>query len=100
MKKLLALAMIAALAGCAHKTPDFGEAKPVSIPDLPADLAQRAEKLPPLTDPTMEGQLRDAIETDRRYNDVAHRFNSLLDLYECVKQSINNEKDAGECLSQ
>lgn len=87
---LIPLALL--LASCAHSVPDIGQTIPPKVPDLPADLSRRADRLPPLTDPTLEGLQRDAVTTDRAYNDVAGRLNSVLDVYECVKKAINSQK--------
>jgi len=90
MRALIIAAMLS-LSACAT-TPDLGEAKPVSVPALPPTLAERAKALPPLTDKSVKGQLEDAIATDRAYNDLAHRYNALVDLYECVRSAINDSK--------
>lgn len=93
MKKiLLALAMLAALGGCkTTNDPDLelGEAKAVQVPELPAVLAKRAERLPDITDPSMGGIQLDGIHTDKQYNEVAHQTNALIDVYNCVRDAVN-----------
>lgn len=95
MRKVLPIVLF--LSACTH-TQDTGLAKSVQIPDLPPNLAQKAEPLPPLTDPTMGGLVKSAIDTDMKYNSKAYQLNSLIDLYNCVKTSINDKKDIKSCL--
>jgi hypothetical protein len=63
------------------------------MPELPAPLQQRATKLPHITDPTLGGVHQDGMATDIKYNDLAVRYNSLLDIYTCVKTGLES-KDA------
>ena len=96
MKRVLVL--LFALSACTH-APDTGLAStPVQIPDLPPNLAQKAGPLPPLKDPSMAAQIEDATNTDMRYNSVSHQLNSVIDIYNCVKTSINEKKDIKTCL--
>lgn len=95
MKKVLVL--LFALSACTHK-PDTGLVTQVQIPDLPSNLAQKAGSLPPLTDPNMGPLVVDATNTDMQYNSVAHQLNSVIDIYNCVKTSINQKKDINSCL--
>ena len=74
-----------------------GKAPAPKMPALPSSLAERAGPLPPLTDPSVAGQQKDAAETDRRYNAVAHQLNNVLDAWDCVLDALNNEKDAKAC---
>ena len=112
MKKVLVTIMgCLALSACAHgptvdvNTSDdivvdgqtIGRAPPPKMPELPPALSQRATRLPDLTDNTVSGLQADAIETDRRYNDVSHQLNSVLDAWECVRTALNSGKDAAEC---
>lgn len=90
MKKLvLALALLTA--ACAGK--QTGLAPAVQIPPLPGNLAQKAEPLPPITDPTMGGLVQANVDTSRKYNAVSFQLNKVIDLYECVKEAINNKKE-------
>ena len=95
MKKVLIL--LFALSACTH-TSDTGLTTHVQIPDLPSNLAQKAGPLPPLKDPTMGGLVEDGTNTDMQYNSVSHQLNNLIDLYNCVKTSINEKKDIKTCL--
>jgi len=95
MKKVLLL--LFALSACAHK-PDTGLAHSVQIPDLPTSLAQKAGPLPPLKNTSMAALVEDATNTDIQYNSVSHQLNSLIDIYNCVKTSINEKKDIKTCL--
>lgn len=94
MRVLLLSALL--LGGCC-KTVDTGLAKPVRIPDIPSGLSEKAGPLPQLTDPSMGALVLDGAASDMQYNEVAHRNNKLIDLYNCVKESINNKKEI-KCL--
>ena len=95
MKRILIL--LFALSACTHK-PDTGLVTAVQIPDLPSNLAQKAGPLPALKDPSMAALVEDATNTDMRYNSVSHQLNSVIDIYNCVKTSINEKKDIKTCL--
>ena len=95
MKRVLIL--LFALSACTHK-PDIGLVTAVQIPDLPSNLAQKAGPLPPLTDPNMGPLVVDATNTDMQYNSVSHQLNSVIDIYNCVKISLNEKKDIKTCL--
>ncbi len=119
MKKIIALIALASLSACATTPKDVlklprpaqvgsnteividgksvGKAPAPKMPALPKTLAKRAGPLPPLTDPSVAGQQKDAADTDRRYNDVAHQLNNVLDAWDCVLDALNNEKDAKAC---
>lgn len=93
MKLLLTIAALM-LAGCATThVPDIGQAPPARMPDLPPSLTQRAKRLPPITDPSLGGINADGAATDARFNDLATRFNALLDIYQCTKKALD-AKDA------
>lgn len=115
MKNILVILLSLALAGCfgrgeeVKSVGDVGEVvdgveavKPVQIPALGGRLGEKAGPLPPLSGSDWESQQNDAVDADRQYNDVAHRFNSLIDVYNCVRDVVNNKKqDAIEaCLNQ
>lgn len=95
MKKS-ALVLVLFLSACATK-PDTGLAPPVQIPPLPEKLAQRAGPLPQSADVTMGGQVLDNTQNIRQYNDKAFQVNDLIDLYNCVREAINNKKEI-KCL--
>lgn len=99
--KLLIVASAFLLAGCFGSGQERVEAgvTPVQIPDLPPNLAKKAERLPDITDPSMGGQVLAGIEAETKYNDVAYEKNALIDLYNCVKETVNEEKDPTKCLS-
>jgi hypothetical protein len=84
------------LGGCC-KTLDTGLAKPVQIPPIPEALAKKAGSLPKLEERTMGALVLDGAASDMQYNSVAHQNNKLIDLYNCVRESINNKKEI-ECL--
>jgi hypothetical protein len=99
MKYLLISAVSLALVGCAHKEEEpTSLGTPVRIPEMPSNLAVKAKPLPPITDNTMGGLVIDGTNTDMKYNEVAHQLNNLIDLYDCVKLSINEKKDINTCL--
>lgn len=91
MKKLIVVAALLTSA-CANK-PDTGLAPAVQIPPIPENLAQKAEPLPPVTDPTMGGLVQANIQSSRQYNSVSFQLNKLIDLYNCVRDSVNNKKE-------
>ena len=76
---------------------DTGLAKPVRIPDIPPGLSEKAGQLPQLTDPSMGALVLDGAASDMQYNAEAHQKNKLIDLYNCVKDAINNGKEI-KCL--
>ncbi len=84
---------------CRKEGLDIGIAKPVQIPDAPAHLMKKAERLPDITDPSFGGIMVDGAETDTKYNDVAIRLNLLIDYTICIQKSINEKKDISECLN-
>lgn len=91
MKYLLLVGLL--LAGCEHT--DTGNR--LTIPPVPSQLAERAEDLPPSTDKTFAGQIRDNNNSIKAYNKVGSEKNALLDLYNCVREAINNRKEP-KCL--
>lgn len=97
MKKFLILVAAIALSAC-KTVPDTGLAKPVQIPELPANLAVKAKSLPPITDNTMGGLVIEGANTDMKYNEVAHQLNNVIDLYNCIRVSINEKKEIKTCL--
>lgn len=98
MKKLLVLPLLLVLSACAGKNDDVGSiSKPVQVPELPANLSKKAESLPPIKDNTMGGLTIDGAETDIKYNGIAHQLNNLIDVYECVRVSMNEKRNPEEC---
>lgn len=91
---IFALALL--LSACGHDA-QTGLAKPVRIPDLPTALATKATSLPPITDNSMGGIVLHGAEDDMQYNNVAHQLNAVIDIYNCVKESINKKKEI-KCL--
>lgn len=73
---------------------------PVRVPDLPPALAEKVERLPDITDDTLGGQVEAGIEADIAYNDVAFKYNSLIDLYNCVRVSINEKVELEKCFDE
>jgi hypothetical protein len=90
MKKLI-LALALLTTACAGK--ETGLAPAVQIPPLPGNLAQKAEPLPPITDPTMGGLVQANVDTSKRYNAVSFQLNKIIDLYVCVKDAVNDKKE-------
>ena len=90
MKKLI-LTFALLTTACADK--QTGLAPAVQIPPLPGNLAQKAEPLPPITDPTMGGLVQANVDTSKRYNAVSFQLNKVIDLYVCVKDAVNNKKE-------
>lgn len=80
MRKVLILALL--LSSCGPKR----ELAPaVQIPPLSEELAQKAKPLPPSTDPSFEGLILDYTFAIKAYNDVASRYNTLIDQYNCAR---------------
>jgi hypothetical protein len=88
-KLILALALLTT--ACAGK--QTGLAPAVQVPPLPGNLAQKAEPLPPITDPTMGGLVQANVDTSKRYNAVSFQLNKIIDLYICVKDAVNDKKE-------
>ena len=103
MKKLLSVLIIVGLSGCAAHTPapDLGIAPVAQMPALPATLARRAERLPDITDPSLGGLHHDGVNTDTTYNDLAIRYNALVDAWGCVRQALNTRSttDLDRCFA-
>lgn len=102
MRKLVVIAAIV-LEGCAHTPPKPVllpvAPPPVTMPDLPPTLAEKAEALPPITGNDVKDLIRDSAETSSRYNALRFRHNSLIDFYHCVQKAIADPKlDIKECL--
>lgn len=99
MRKLISAVCAISLltSGCKTVTPDTGLATQVQIPPIPANLAVRAGNLPKNEDTSMGGQVLDNTNNIRQYNSKAQQVNDLIDLYNCVRDSINNKKET-KCL--
>lgn len=95
--KRLVVGLALLLSACGGERPQTGMAPPPALPELPEPLRKRAEPLPPITDPSVEGMLRDSVDTDIRYNEVGSQLNALLDAYECIKRSLNERADPMRC---
>lgn len=93
-KSVLVLALL--LAAC-NTTKDTGLVAGVQIPPIPENLAQKAGPLSTNEDTTMGGQVRDNTNNIREYNAKAFQVNDLIDLYNCVKEAVNNKKEI-KCL--
>jgi hypothetical protein len=93
--KYFVLPLALLLAACQTTT---GLAPDPKIPNLPANLEKKAEQLPPITDPSLGGIVRDSAASSMQYNEVGTQLNNLIDLYNCVKVSMNDKKDPKECL--
>lgn len=85
--------VLALLLSACKTTPDTGLTTAVQIPPIPENLAQRAKSLPANTDTTMGGQVLDNTRTIREYNAVGFQVNDLIDLYNCVREAVNNKKE-------
>lgn len=97
MRKFISVLIAMSLVACSHK-PETGLALGPRIPDLPANLAKKAGPLPPITDASMGGLVLEGTASDMKYNEVSHQLNNLIDVYNCVKISINEKKDIKDCL--
>lgn len=112
MKKIVLLAAIALLSGCVSGREDIdiatsddividgenlGSAPAARVPQLPENLARKAQALPEITDRSLAGQQRSAVEADRAYNSVAIQLNAVIDAWECVRVSLNDKTDPEEC---
>jgi len=97
MKKLI-LPFLLLLSACGHDDVHVVPGvKPVVIPALPANLSVKANKLSPITDNTMGGREVIGAADDQAYNAIAHQLNKVIDLYDCVRNSINNKKTTESC---
>lgn len=91
MKKLIIVAALLVSACAADK--GTGLAPAVQIPPIPENLAQKPKPLPPITDPTMGGLVQANVQSSREYNSVSFQLGKLIDLYNCVRDSVNNKKE-------
>ncbi|GGD64744.1 hypothetical protein GRI62_11790 [Erythrobacter arachoides] len=93
MRAAITLTLALALSACATTpAPDLGEAAPVSLPDLPANLDQPAQPLPPSRATTLAELVEEGINDDARYNSLRTRYDALLGLYKCAKEAIENRQ--------
>lgn len=98
MRKIVALASLLLLSACMGSNQGVAPGvKPVQVPALPEPLAKKAERLPPITDNTMGGQVTEGVNSDRAYNAVAHQVNALIDVYTCVRNTINKGDNPENC---
>lgn len=95
-RKLLTLILIGSLLSSCGK--DTGLAPPAQLPPLPERLAEKSYQLPANSDTSMGAQVLDNTNTIKQYNQVATDKNRLIDIYNCVRDSINNKKDVIKCL--
>ena len=95
----LIVIMTVALTGCITK-PVPVTPTPVQMPALPSSLNQRAEPLPPATATDLHGLIRESMATDRAYNEVRDRLNTVLDVYDCVRTAMNTGSDAKACFRE
>lgn len=105
MKKIVLAAMLALpLAACGgggeRPDPEIGVAPAAQMPALPNALAQKAERLPDITDPSLGGIHRDGAQSDSRYNDLAYRYNFMVDAWGCVRQHLNSRSTDEEALNR
>ncbi len=107
---LIAILLAGALSACSSDkihieklkaVPDVGEAPAVKVPALPDNLRRRAARLPDLTDGSPKGVMRDGAQTDAQYNDLAFRYNAVIDAWSCVADAVNNRDSTklNKCLS-
>jgi hypothetical protein len=68
--------------------PDIGIAPAAKMPTLPPAMAQKAERLPDMTDPSLGGIHKSGIDSDTAYNALALRYNALVDAWGCVKKVL------------
>jgi hypothetical protein len=92
MKNVVLLAAVLMLSACGDKE-DTGLAPQVRIPPIPDNLAQRARPLPLNSDTTMGGQVKDNTSNIIKYNAKSFQVNDLIDLYNCVREAVNNKKE-------
>jgi len=99
IKLLVPIASILLLAGCANNPPPTFGVDPIEVPDIPEQLNKKAYALPPIEDSSLGGLVRSGNEAAAAYNEVAFRNNALIDFYNCVKESINEEAvEIEQCL--
>jgi hypothetical protein len=87
---LLLLPMALMLEGCPDRS--TGLAPAVQIPPIPSELSKKATPLPANTDASMGGQVTDNTNNIKAYNSIGVQLNKLIDLYNCVRQSVNNKE--------
>jgi hypothetical protein len=91
MKKFILI--VALLLSACKTTEDTGLTVSVQVPPIPEKLAQRAGPLPANENITMGGQVQDNTRNISAYNGVAFQVNDLIDLYNCVREAVNNKKE-------
>lgn len=91
--KFLIMLLAVSLSACKTTSPDTGLAYNPQIPELRPELGVKAKALPPITDNTMGGSQIQGAQDDMQYNSVAHQLNTVIDIYNCVRNAINTRKD-------
>lgn len=95
---LMALLLLSGCAGDPEPVP--AGVVPVRMPDLPPELAKKAERLPDITDNTLGGAVQAEMQATVGFNDVSFKYNKLIDLYNCIQVAINEKKDPEQCLKK
>lgn len=90
--------LLVSLSACAHKQikPEIILSKPVTPPDLPVSLSERAKPLPPITSNDMGTLAEDSANTSILYNGLSIRYNRFIDFYNCIKTSLET-KSTDKC---
>lgn len=70
----------------------------VTLPALPSEFIPGPEPLPPLTKREPSELVRQGLEDDAAYAELAARYSRLRDLYNCIVAAVNEHKDASECV--
>lgn len=87
--RILLVALL--LVGCAESQTGLGTYH--KVPPVPDQLNDKIGSLPPNSDLTMAGQIRDNNRNIRAYNETGFKYNRLLEYYNCVREAINERKE-------
>lgn len=90
MKRIILSVSLLLSACCKDNT---GLASTPKMPPLPTELAAKPKTLPKLEDPSMGALVTANADTSSKYNAVSFQLVKLIDLYNCVRTAINENKE-------
>lgn len=103
MKKLFIAIIALSLSACAttgDPKPELGTAPAAKMPRLSAPLKERAEPLPPITDRSLGGIHKDGVNTDVKYNDLALRYNFIINAWDCVADALEKREASSNAVDK
>jgi hypothetical protein len=69
-----------------------------SLPALPSSLDRDPEPLGQLSDGDMGALVLDNANISLKYGVLGVRYNTLRQFYSCVREAVNNQAEAKDCM--